>query len=335
MAITTNLVGAFLKCPIKCFLKARAEVETGNAYANWFRTESDVFGSEGIKGLMAEVTPDKFVTGAPATDRGKSAQWQWAVDFVAQSENLQCCCHAVERIASAGRGRAAQFVPVRFVFSNKLTRHDKLLLAFDALVISKALGRDVTTGRIVYGDDHVTLKVKVTALKNEVEKLTDRIGVLISSPAPPDLVLNRHCAECEFQTRCRQKAIDKDDLSLLGGMTEEERKDFNRKGIFTVEQLSFTFRPRRRPKGMKDRREKHHNALQALAIREKKLHIVGSPEINIEGTPVYLDVENLPEQGFYYLIGIRTIAGDSVVQRSFWADGLGRKVAFGGSSYPS
>jgi hypothetical protein len=27
------------------------------------------------------------------------------------------------------------------VFSNKLDRHDKLLLAFDALVISKVLGR--------------------------------------------------------------------------------------------------------------------------------------------------------------------------------------------------
>jgi len=143
-----------------------------------------------------------------------------ALDFVARSENLQCSCHAVERIPSAGRGRAAQFVPIRFVFSNKLSRHDKLLLAFDALVISKVLGREVTLGRIVYGDDHVALNVKVSALKNEVEKLTDKIGVLISSPSPPDLILNRHCAECEFQTRCRQKAIDKDDLSLLGSMTE-------------------------------------------------------------------------------------------------------------------
>src|SRR5205807_4509748 len=46
-----------------------------------------------------------------------------------------------------------------------------------------------------------------------------------------------------------------------------------------------------------------------------------SPEINIEGTPVYLDIESLPEEGFYYLIGIRTITGDSVVQHSFWANG--------------
>ena len=320
MAITTDLVEAFLKCPTKCFLRAHAEVETGNAYADWVRTESDVFRSEGIKRLVAGVAPDKCATGTAATESGRLAQWQFALDFVARSENLLCSCHAVERIPSAGRGRAAQFVPIRFVFSNKLTRHDKLLLAFDALVISKVLGREVTLGRIIYGDDRVTLKVKVSALKNEVEKLTDKIGVLISSPSPPDLVLNRHCAACEFQARCRQKAIEKDDLSLLAGMSEKERKKFHRKGIFTVTQLSYTFRPRRRPKRLRDKREKYHHSLKALAIREKKIHIVGSPELKIEGTPVYLDVEGLPDRDFYYLIGVRIGNGESAVQHSLWAD---------------
>jgi hypothetical protein len=103
-------------------------------------------------------------------------------------------------------------------------------------------------------------------------------------------------------------------------MTERERTDFNSKGIFTVTQLSFTFRPRRRPKGLRDKRERHHHALKALAIRENKLHIVGSPEFKIDGTPVYLDVEGLTDRGFYYLVGIRTKAGDSVVQHSLWAD---------------
>jgi len=42
--------------------------------------------------------------------------------------------------------------------------------------------------------------------------------------------------------------------------------------------------------------------------------------MKIEGTPVYLDVEGLPDRSFYYLIGIRIKAGDSVVHHSFWAD---------------
>jgi len=66
--------------------------------------------------------------------------------------------------------------------------------------------------------------VKTSALAGEVRKRLEKIAALRSSPAPPDLVLNRHCAECEFQVRCRQKALEKDDLSLLAGMSEKERK---------------------------------------------------------------------------------------------------------------
>jgi len=54
--------------------------------------------------------------------------------------------HAVERVPSEGRGKAAQFIPIRFIFRNKLTRDDKLLLAFDAFVLSAALGREITSG---------------------------------------------------------------------------------------------------------------------------------------------------------------------------------------------
>lgn len=110
------------------------------------------------------------------------------------------------------------------------------------------------------------------------------IGTLLANPAPPDLVLNRHCAECQFKTRCRQRAIDQDDLSLLGTMTEKERTKLNSRGIFTATQLSYTFRPRRRPKELKDKREKYHHSLKARAVREGKIHIVGSPKLKIDGT---------------------------------------------------
>ena len=79
----------------------------------------------------------------------------------------------------------------------------------------------------------------------------------------------------------------------MAGMSAMERQELRSNGIFTVTQLSYTFRPRRRPKRLRDKREKYHHALKALAIREKKIHIVGSPELKIEGTPVYLDVEGL------------------------------------------
>jgi predicted RecB family nuclease len=233
---------------------------------------------------------------------------------------LECRLHAVERVPSEGRGKPAQFIPIRFVFRNKLTKDDRLVLALDALALSQVLRREVSLGKIIHGDDHATLKVKTSALTAEVRKRVEKLAALLSSPAPPDLVLNQHCAECEFQARCRQKALEKDDLSLLAGMAEKERKKFRSEGIFTITQLSYTFRPRRRPKHLRDKREKYHHSLKALAVREHKIHLVGSPRLKIDGTPVVLDVESVPDRDFYYLIGVRVLNGDFCERYSFWAD---------------
>jgi hypothetical protein len=67
----------------------------------------------------------------------------------------------------------------------------------------------------------------------------------------------------------------------------------------------------------------------------RKIYIVGCPKMKIEGTPVYFDVEGLPDRNFYYLTGIRVRVGDSTVQHSLWADSHRTKATFGkGFCYP-
>lgn len=320
MNITSPVFQAYLECPTKCFLRARGEVGTGNEYANWVRTETESYRHRESDRLVTGIPAGECIRGLTNATDLKTAKCRLALDVPAQTGNQESEIHAVETVPSKGRGKATQFIPIRFVFRNKLTTNDKLLLAYDASVLSGMLGRSVPLGKIIHGDDHSILKVKTATLHNRVGTLTEKIGALLSTDKSPDLVLNRHCGECEFQTRCRQKAVEKDDLSLLSGMSEKERTKLNSKGIFTVTQLSYTFRPRRRPKKLRDKKEKYHHSLKALAIREKKIHIVGTPELKIEGTPVYFDVEGLPDRDFYYLIGVRVGEGESAVQHSLWAD---------------
>jgi predicted RecB family nuclease len=47
---------------------------------------------------------------------------------------------------------------------------------------------------------------------------------------------------------------------------------------------------------------------------------VDLPELKLDGTPVYLDVEGLPDRDFYYLIGVRIRTSNGTVQHSFWAN---------------
>jgi hypothetical protein len=110
------------------------------------------------------------------------------------TEALETRIHALERVPPLLQGKAAQFVPVRFVPDNKLERREKLRLGFDALVLSEMLGRKIDFGRIVHGDEQEAMKVKTRVLIGEVRKLTDKAAALLSNQSPPDLVLNRHCS---------------------------------------------------------------------------------------------------------------------------------------------
>jgi hypothetical protein len=90
--------------------------------------------------------------------------------------------------------------------------------------------------------------------------------------------------------------VGKDDLSLLSNLTGMERARYRGKGIFTVSQLACTCRPRRRSKRLAAMPERYRHALKALAIREQKIHVVGKLELPMEGTPVVLNVEGLPDR---------------------------------------
>jgi predicted RecB family nuclease len=320
MIVSSQIFEIYLECPTKCWLRSRAEPTTGSFYAEWVRAQNETYFQDGLKRLLATLPESDRATAPPIPNNPKDVTWRLAIDVSWRTRDLESCLQAVERVPAENRDRAPQFIPYRFEFANKLTKEHKLLLAFDSLLLSEAVGREISLGKIVHGDSHSTLKVKTLAFASEVRKRIKDITALLAGKSPPDLVLNRHCGQCEFQTRCRILAREKDELSLLIGISEKDRKRLHGKGIFTVTQLSYTFRPRRRHRESRGKQEKHHHSLRALAIRENKIHVVGIPNPKLEGTPVFLDVEGLPDRDFYYLIGVRVQDAAGSVQRSFWAD---------------
>jgi predicted RecB family nuclease len=320
MKITSDLFHAYLKCSTKCWLRATNEPATENDYPKWVKAQDRSYRAAEVARLVA-ASPTNEIAHSPDLKDVNTTLSRLATNLMTDaqldSNLLESDLHAVQLVPAKN---PVHVIPIRFIFTNKLDKTDRLLLAFDALTLSQSLGREISVGKIIHGDNHATSKVMISTLVGEVRKRIDKIAVLLADSAPPELMLNRHCVECEFQTRCHKEAIQQDDLSLLSAMTAKERKKLNSRGTFTVKQLSFAFLPRRRPKKMRDRQERYHHSLKALAIREKKIHIAGRPELKIEGTPVFFDVEGIPDRDFYYLIGLRLRNGDSVVQHSLWAD---------------
>jgi predicted RecB family nuclease len=93
---------------------------------------------------------------------------------------------------------------------------DKLLLAFGAFAISQVCGKTPQVVRIIHGGQYTMLTVPLAALLHRVRLVLRSIADQQAKSTTPLLALNKHCAQCEFQVRCRQIAIQKDDLSQTG-----------------------------------------------------------------------------------------------------------------------
>jgi predicted RecB family nuclease len=319
--VTSQLIEAYLACPTKCFLQSIGQASTGNAFATWNHTRNESYRLDGIKTLTGDHAHEcDLSTMEPG--HWKAASWPFALSQGISAQNLVASPHVIQRLPPEEAGKSSQIVPIRFVPANKLSHSDKQLAGFDAYVLSRALDVKVGLAKIIHGDDGATFKLKTGTLSREVNKTIGKVAALLSASSPPTLVLNKHCAECEFQDLCKKKAVEKDDLSLLPNLPDTERTRLNNRGIFTVGQLSYTFRPRRRIRQRAAKPEKYHHALKALAIREQKIHVVGRPEFQIDGTPVAFDVESLPDREFYYLIGLRLEGDQGVSHHSLWADSV-------------
>jgi predicted RecB family nuclease len=319
MLITEEIFQAFLKCEMKAFLRLSNGAESSE-FSDWQRHAVEDYRENCCSKLRSTCRDDECFSSIPPLQSLEN-KCRLVINCVAQSTEIQSNIHALERSASSsGKAKHNPFIPIRFVPGEKVTTHDKLSLAFDALALSSASGKMPPFGKILHGGEQKIAKVQLAGLMKTARSVVKRITTQQVGGTPPPLILNKHCGECEFQPRCRRVAVEKDDLSLLSSMSVAEVRSQHNKGIFTVNQLSYTFRPRRKSKHSDSEPEKYHHALKALAIRERKIHLVGGPKLNITGTPVYLDVEGVPDRDFYYLIGIRIKNGDSHARHALWAD---------------
>jgi len=215
----------------------------------------------------------------------------------------------------------ARYVPVIFNYRNKTTKKDKLLIAFGGAVIARKEGSKSEYGRLVHGDGYRNTKVHLTeSLVSECNRILAEITEIRDGDTVPQFRLNKHCSVCEYQKLCHSMAIEKDDLSLLNGLGDKEITNLNRRGIFTVTQFSYTFRPRKRSKRAVKGNAKHYHSLNALALRNERIYIADRPVIPSSDVSVYLDIEGIPDRDFYYLVGVLVSDEEENNYHSFWAD---------------
>ncbi|MGZ3391438.1 MAG: TM0106 family RecB-like putative nuclease, partial [Isosphaeraceae bacterium] len=326
MQITESLFVAYCQCPFKAFLKSKGEVGEVVDYEVIQKEADSRFRDVAIERLLRSHTESQ-VTREPASLRlavKEGAELILGARVEAQGMALRF--DLLELLVDRDDNRRMVCVPVQFCHRNRLTREDSLLAAFHGIILAEALGQPVPFVKVVHGSDFCVSKIKLVAptgaprLVKEARQILDRLRKQIESASPPLMILNSHCTSCEFRDRCHAEAVNRDDLSLMRGMSEKEVLAQRKRGINTVTQFACTFRPKSVGTKRKKPLKRHLHALQALAVRDKKVYVVRAPEIPAKTTRVYLDVEGMPDRDFYYLVGVVVEKDGQCSAHSFWAD---------------
>jgi predicted RecB family nuclease len=319
--ITTDCVESYLKCKTKAHLKASGEQGVNSEYGLLHAEMESQTKRTMIEWVISRHQEATVLSDISVTTAELSRGSMFVVGATIEDDTFALALDGLKRTPGDSGLGEFHYVPVLFHEGAKIRLEERLLLAILGSVLGDLQGRQPETGIVYFGPECRGARIRMSErLRERARCILEDIKRLQAQSTPPKLMLNSHCPACEFRQHCHAEAVRQDDLSLLRGMSENEIRNQNRRGIFTVTQLSYTFRPRRKNKRAKDQVQPYHPALQALAIRERKTYVFAKPAIPDRPTRVYLDLEGDSEGTFVYLLGLLVVEKGIEQWHSFWAD---------------
>jgi predicted RecB family nuclease len=315
--ITSEIFVAYSQCPRKAFLLLFSEDKgKPHDYPLILEERRENNRSQYVEKFL------QFHPEAKAYDTKAFNKYEFLVDATLRFEQLEAYSALLTKADTSSANRRISYEPTIVTGTYRITPEQKAELLFVGLVLGRIQKQLPVSGRIVGMDG----KVHRVQLENGYKGIKASLKTLESwcntPPSdPPALILNKHCPSCQFQQICRKQAEKENHLSLLDRMTAKAIQKYNKRGIFTVQQLSYLFKPRRKKKQQKDPKPiKHSLELQALAIRDRKIYIQEMPVLTRKAVELFLDIESIPDEDFHYLMGLLICEHGNIVYQSFWAN---------------
>ena len=313
--IHSEVVSAYSHCPRKAFLLHCTEDRgTPSDYSCILDRRASANRASYLATLQRTNTPT-----CSYKDRTISSGIGVLTEANIEATNVAAYCDVLRIVGQ--RGDPVAYEPTIVVGTYRVEKQQMLDLAVVGYALDQLQGNPPATGCLITLDGECH-RVNLRPIYKTVSSILECIKSWCGEPPvqPPPVILNKHCPYCPFRDVCRQQAEGADDLSLLDRMTPKAIRRYQNKGIFTVKQLSFLFKPRRRRRRRSAQIPHFDLEIQALAIRTGKIYIQSIPEIQRHDIELFLDIEGVPDQQFSYLIGVLIHDHQTVVHHTFWAD---------------
>src|SRR5262249_36835702 len=158
MLITQQIFEAFLNCPTKSYLTGTAAFSENQAACQ--QELEQIYVRSGWSRLCDGIPADQVVIGASAVEIIRERRSVLIVDCAFLTSDLGARLHGIETVRPAANAQV-RYVPIRFVSREKVSSTDKLLLAFDAFVLSQVSGSRPDRGKLIHGRGYTTTSVSL------------------------------------------------------------------------------------------------------------------------------------------------------------------------------
>lgn len=315
--ITPDVIVAHRECPRKAFLLLCTDEEgSPHAYASMLARQQAETRTSFI-GRLRQQYPDAKPYAGQLPRTGREA----LTEVKLRVQDLEAPCDALMPVTQTASVPAHRYEPTIVVGTRTISQQQQLELLFVGYVLGWLQRAMPPMGTIV-GLDEQAHRVPLAKRYAQIAPIVEVLRVWKRAPSadPPPVILNQHCHECQFRVGCLAQAERDDDLSLLDRITPKTRQRYHNRGIFTVKQLSYVYKPRRRGKRAPKAPVQHQPELQALALRTGKTYLHELPALTRHEVELFLDIEGVPDQRAYYLFGLLVRQAGTATYRAFWAD---------------
>ena len=314
--ITNEIIEGYLNCKQKAILKLSGKQGSNIDYDYFLERTKFNRKQQFVKNITTQ-NPNRIVDFDNFSENKINSFPFWILNPVVKTENLWIEFDCVELTKEDS---TIIYIPIQISPFEKIREIEIFELFIKSKYFEKQLNINISKVQIVYGVQQKPTTINLKKYSKKGDSLFKEIEKILSAEENKKFVLNKHCQICEFQEECRKIQLEKDDLSLLNGISQTEIYKLNKKGVYTITQLSYLFKPKKR----KTYNITNRNlwSLKSLAIRESKTFVITKPDFPKFKTTIYLDFESLPDENFIYLIGVLIILEDRTEFKSFWAKNL-------------
>jgi len=316
--ITSEIIVAYAQCPRKAYLLRYTDKQgSPHEYIRILKQQKIA-----NQNTYLDVFRQQHPNARPYNVDNLKSRSPFLIGATLQAGTYEAACGILTRVEIPSSLGKYSYEPTIFVGTHRINNDQKLALFFAGYVLEQIQGTPPVAGRII-GMGSRSRKVRLENSNETLVSLLEDLQEWIQATSAelPPLILNKHCPYCQFEHLCRVQAEKEDNLSLLDRITPKVIRRYEKKGIFTIKQLSYLYKPRRRKKRNRTPPPTRHKLeLQALAIRTGKIYLETLPELTRQPIELFLDIEGVPDEQYDYLIGLLVCEGDICTYHRFWAD---------------